>query len=339
MYFPVLERLKEFNEFDVDDLNLFDDILYLIYRHRYQTRFHPRVYRYFGIKLDESKWIFILEKLSQLGVIQINYELCCQNSDETIEIYHKYDDIPLNSTKLCINCDEEFIVDEDDIFITYSFNNSFKPVCNHNHRGDDFFRIEQSTNKEKKNLFTLDDYKQYPERFFERIINDRREELKNLLNKALSSEKNTDKGSLFEDLAEKFLSSPYLELYERNKRYSTGEIDIVFKVRTYEGTLFQQFEDILIVECKNWVGKVGSSELKVFAIKMKDVNTNVGIFFSKMGITGNNSSDAKGVIRDQWRAEKKAIIVINYEDIENVLSGEINLYELLMKKYYDTKLI
>ncbi len=65
----------------------------------------------------------------------------------------------------------------------------------------------------------------------------------------------------------------------QKKRTSTGEIDLVFKVKRLEGTLFDNFSDILIVECKNWERKVSVNELRSFADTMRNTDATVGIFF------------------------------------------------------------
>jgi len=66
------------------------------------------------------------------------------------------------------------------------------------------------------------------------------------------------------------------------KKTSTGEIDLVFKVKRLERTLFDNFSYILIVECKNWESKVSTNELRSFADTTRETDATVGIFFQDL---------------------------------------------------------
>jgi len=338
MYFPVLEELKEYNV-SISDIKQLDSLLFLIYDKGYHRRFNPRVYRYFGIEVNEKVWLSLLEKLNQVGLIQVNFELTCPYCDETIEVYDSYDILPIDQSISCPNCGEAFTVSEKDIFITYSFKESFKP----NHlsiENNQFFR-ERSQQVDSK--FTLEDLKLYPEVVYDTLLNSRKADLINLLKDITNDNEmsSREKGDKLEYLAKKLLESPYLKFINMKKRTSTGEIDLVFEVKKFEGTLFQDFSDILIVECKNWNNKVGAKEIEAFAYKMKDTNTNVGIIFSRYGITGDPEfvRDAKGVIRDSWKRDKMIIIVLTYDDLRNVIEKGMNFYNLLKERYYEVKTI
>ncbi|RKX91687.1 MAG: hypothetical protein DRP84_11230 [Spirochaetes bacterium] len=337
MYFPVLEKLREFNV-SVNEIKQLDSLLFLIYDKGYHQRFNPRVYRYFGMEVNEKVWLSLLEKLSKVGLMKINFEVTCPHCDETIEVYDSYDGLPIGQSKSCPNCGKEFMVSEKDIFIMYSFKETFKPSHSRIDRRSFFHENSQVDSK-----FTLEDLKRYPEVVYSTILNPRKTDLINLLNDIASSDKISpqEKGNKLENLAKKLLESPYLKIIDTKKRTSTGEIDIVFEVKKFEGTIFHNFSDILIVECKNWEMKVSANELRSFADKMRDTDTTVGIFFSRYGITGDSEfvRDAKGIIRDKWKTERKIIIVLTYNDLRNVIEKGMNFYKLLKEKYYEVKTI
>jgi hypothetical protein len=344
MFFPVLEGLKDSEEFDEQEISSFDNLLRLIYSKKYHKRFSPRIYKYFGFELSEGDWIRFLEELSLKGYIKINFELCCPKTDESIITYERYDDMRFGSEKTCPNCGEVFIATEADIFITYQFNDALKPDLNS--EDVEFFRKLSTPMCKKKDLsFSLDDYKLYPERVFGRILDDRKEELKEILAKSLTESNPQKKGSLYEELASKLFESPYLTVHKKGttNRYSTGQIDLYFIVKRYEGTIFHEFSDLMIIECKNWdTKKVGVQEIRELAGKMNELGINVGMMFSKKGVTGDDDAelqkDGLGAIRRIWDSSKRIIIVITLKDIYDLLNGK-NLYRLLEEKYYDAETI
>ena len=337
MYFPVLEKLRE-SDVSVKEIKQLDSLLFLIYDKGYHQRFNPRVYRYFGMEVNEKVWLSLLEKLSRAELMQINFELTCPYCDETIEVYDNYDSLPIGRPKNCPNFGEAFTVSEKDIFITYSFRETFKPSHSSIERSP-FFR----ENPQEDSKFTLEDLKRYPEVVYDTLLDSRKTDLINLLNDLAGGNEisSQEKGDKLENLAKNLLESPYLEIIDIKKRTFTGEIDLVFEVKRFEGTIFNNFSDILVVECKNWETKVGANELRSFADKMRDTDATVGIFFSRSGITGDSEfvRDAKGVIRDKWKTERMIIIVLTYDDFRNVVEKGMNFYNLLKERYYEVKTI
>jgi hypothetical protein len=148
MYFPILKKLKD-SEFDTQDLKLFDSLLYLIYDKHYHERFSPRVYKYFGISVNENDWMYALEQLKQLGVMNRYFEVACPSSGETVAFFDKFDDLPIGKEASCTYCGEDFTVTEEDIFVTYGFEDELRPQKAG--KGEDFFRA--SSNR-KTGFFT-----------------------------------------------------------------------------------------------------------------------------------------------------------------------------------------
>lgn len=109
---------------------------------------------------------------------------------------------------------------------------------------------------------------------------------------------------------------------------------MVFEVKRIELTIFHNFSDSLLIECKNWSDKVGSSEIQKFKGKMLDVKSKVGIMVTKSPIT----KPAKDAIKYAYLSNSVAILVFTRQDIMNVLRDK-NLYRTLKSKYYETTLL
>lgn len=328
MYFPVLKELKEYDS----EISIFDDILFNIYKKNYYKRFNPRVYAYFNGDIEEKRWINFLEELWALGHLETNFELSCPECDETIEIFNKYTEIPFDKEIECNHCFEEYIVDLNDIFVTYSFKNSFTP-------SDDSDKLI-SDEKGPIKPFCLDELI-YPSPIFKRNIIEKRENLKCLLEMSIQAEISKEKGKFLEDLSQALFDVyPYLIFYKRNHRYDSGEIDVIFKVKTVPGTLFAQFSDVMIIECKNWKDKVGANEVRNFDGKLQAVDARVGVIVSKEGITGDKDyiRDAMRELKRIWDSRRTLIVVLTFSDLEKIISIEENMYDFLENKCLDIKI-
>jgi Holliday junction resolvase-like predicted endonuclease len=178
-------------------------------------------------------------------------------------------------------------------------------------------------------LTLLDKLKLYPDIVLDETIASSKTTLQDLLARANSPGSNDDAGLILEELAKVFLESPYLKLNKERRRCENGEIDLDFAVKRFEATLFYEFSYLLIVECKNWSKKAGAPEIRVFCSKMRDVRSNVGILFSKNGIT----KDARRIVRDAWLRDEIVVIVLDFVDLDGVINGPYNLYEIIKRKY------
>jgi Holliday junction resolvase-like predicted endonuclease len=178
-------------------------------------------------------------------------------------------------------------------------------------------------------LTLLDKLKLYPDIVLDETIASSRSILQDLLARANNPGVNDDAGLILEELAKVFLESPYLKLNKERRRCENGEIDLDFTVKRFEATLFYEFSYLLIVECKNWSKKAGAPEIRVFCSKMRDIRSNVGILFSKNGIT----KDARRIIRDAWLRDEIIVIVLDFVDLDGVINGSYNLYEIIKRKY------
>ncbi len=180
-----------------------------------------------------------------------------------------------------------------------------------------------------KDLTLSDKLKLYPDIVLDETLDKIRNNLKILLEKVIIPGEDDDPGLALEELAKTFLESPYLKFNGERRICETGDIDLDFTVRKFEATLFSEFSYSLIVECRNWSKKADAPQLKVFCSKMRDVSTNIGIFFSKQGIT----REAKGVIRNAWSENKIVVLTFDAKELDQIINRATNLYEVFNKKY------
>jgi len=151
--------------------------------------------------------------------------------------------------------------------------------------------------------------------------------------RARTAASNSDKGEALEDLAIELLSGiPLLEFAEKRVRTQTSEIDAVFHVEAAPGTLCQEWGGLLLVECRNREKKFDAAAVSRFAQILRDGDAKVGIVMSVAGITGEAGRDARGQIAREFLASRRVIIALDEADIEAVISGERNLYELLRER-------
>jgi hypothetical protein len=291
MYFHALDELKDSKEFEESKLKKIDALLQAVFENGYHKRFSPRVYKNFKTRFEdfvslEQDWVEVLEILSMKNYLMINFEINCSSCDAPSGlIYRKLSEIPFNSKKVCKNCGEEFIITKEDIYITYTFTDQLKPlIVEGSDRSDGrFFRDDCEESQSPK--YTLDDYCLEPTKVFSRHVNEKRNELKECLNKVASVKivkgKEKEKGDALEDLVEKLLPCPYLQLLDKKVNTLTDEIDLVYTVNKFPVTLFENLSPVMAVECKNWETKAPSDEVHKFVGKMNYIGANAGIFFSK----------------------------------------------------------
>lgn len=89
-----------------------------------------------------------------------------------------------------------------------------------------------------------------------------------------------------------------------------------------------------LVECKNWKGKVGFTEVAKFALVLISVNCKFGIMFSREGISSGRSNfeDAQRAVVKLYQNAEIVIAVIDKSAFDRILSGE-SLINLLQQAY------
>ena len=101
------------------------------------------------------------------------------------------------------------------------------------------------------------------------------------------------KGAKLESFIHILLESiPGLEVYAKDIKNTKGsqEIDLsLWNDKPSDGLHF--FENIILVECKNWTNKASSSDINWFETKLRDNRSPIGIFISANGITGSSRTN------------------------------------------------
>lgn len=113
--------------------------------------------------------------------------------------------------------------------------------------------------------------------------------------------------------------------------FAAEEIDVAFwNEGLAEG--LRLFDHILLVECKNWAGRVGYPELAVFYDKLKSRGRPMGILVAAAGITGEESELTRAhSVLARALSQGCEIIVITRAEIEG-LSDTTALVRLLKQK-------
>lgn len=147
-----------------------------------------------------------------------------------------------------------------------------------------------------------------------------------------------DKGTTLENLAAYlFPCLDGVELRDRDIHTDSEELDLVLWNARTEPVL-SSWNDVILVECKNWSTPVGSRDVAWFVNKVRDRRLVNGIFVAKHGVTGDflNGTRAQegasvmlynALIRDGIK-----IIVLTFDDL-TALTTEDQLRELIKTRY------
>jgi len=148
--------------------------------------------------------------------------------------------------------------------------------------------------------------------------------IKKLLNAADRSKTSDARGKAFEDLACLIFGSiPGVSVIYRNSlnALESEEIDIVLRNRQHPKGL-DIFDPFLLIECKNWSKPVGSSEITIFANKLRNRGLDFGILIAANGITGDPDDGNRAHQQIAFALKDKIrLIVITRADIEKIRSG------------------
>lgn len=141
----------------------------------------------------------------------------------------------------------------------------------------------------------------------------------------------TQKGILLEQLVSSMMSSlSGLEVTFTDVRTPDEEIDIVL-LNLKKCDAFSNLPNDIFIECKNWSTPIGVPEVDHFMKTLERSGVEFGIFVARYGITGNKFKDAQNIIL-QERKSKRRVIVITWENIENITSVE-DIYDMIKVKY------
>lgn len=141
----------------------------------------------------------------------------------------------------------------------------------------------------------------------------------------------TDKGKTFEKISALLLEGmKCVRVKYRNLVTQTSEIDLICEyLGDPRSSLFEALGRYFIVECKNWKETVGAKHIRDFHGKMDAASVQLGIFFSRNGISGKTrNDDAQGEIRGIFKQHKRLIIVITLDDVKAIIQGA-NLHAII----------
>lgn len=149
---------------------------------------------------------------------------------------------------------------------------------------------------------------------------------------------NKNKGDALEKLAAYLLMliPGWLPLPKVEDEKKTTEIDLVVRnIYPNNNLMADVFGRHFVVECKNWKKPVGSRDVGYFLNKIRQSHASFGIIFSKQGITGDNEEEksAKELTRRAFHEDKSVCIVISYEDLKRIESGETTFRSLLLELF------
>ena len=121
---------------------------------------------------------------------------------------------------------------------------------------------------------------------------------------------------------------------DTSNAFRTEEVDVaLWNDQTRDGFFF--LPHVILVECKNWSQRVGSSEVNWFDSKLRNRGLDFGILITTCGITGDPSKPtaAHSTIATSLR-EGRRLVVISTAEIEQ-LTDSSDLVLLIKKKLCD----
>ncbi|KGN01214.1 hypothetical protein IRP63_05520 [Clostridium botulinum] len=154
-----------------------------------------------------------------------------------------------------------------------------------------------------------------------------------------------EKGTVLEELTKILIKGTSILKTYGNVGTATNEIDVIV-AKNYKGerimsmlkkeSLFVEFENYMICECKNYNKKIPATWVGKFFTLLKTCGEcPIGIIFSYKGLSGNARSwtDAHGLtkILHSISHKKYYIIDFNYDDFKKIAKG-YNFFEILKEK-------
>lgn len=113
---------------------------------------------------------------------------------------------------------------------------------------------------------------------------------------------------------------PGITITARNElnAFEAEEIDVAFwNEGDPEG--LRMFDHLILVECKNWAGKVGYPELAVFLDKLNSRGRPLGVLVAVNGITGDPSAlTAAHSVLARALVQGREILVLTRAEIETI---------------------
>lgn len=150
-----------------------------------------------------------------------------------------------------------------------------------------------------------------------------------------------EKGKKLEELSTILFEKSVENLFDvyRNCRTSTNEIDLLIRWTENARLLglnnsFPCFGESFLCECKNYDGPVDVTYVGKFCSLMLVTNTDFGVMVSWDGVTGRSKwSDSKGLIKKIALRDKRFIIVLDKNDLEQICNKKKSVFSIVYDKY------
>lgn len=146
-------------------------------------------------------------------------------------------------------------------------------------------------------------------------------QLQKLLKQITTAQTNEQKKTSLENLAANvFDVHKQIRCKYKNLRTRSSEIDIVCEIVDRTNSFFlTDYGRYFLVECKNWAAPAGAKEIRDFIGKIRKSRVQLGVFFSRNGITGEaNGTDALREIHSAYDQDGISIIVISEQDLSAI---------------------
>jgi hypothetical protein len=163
------------------------------------------------------------------------------------------------------------------------------------------------------------------------------EDFSHLLDEVAKATTNHEKGSSFENLCRYiFASLDGIEVVEQDINMTSEEIDLVLWNPQIED-IMRPWDNVILVECKNWNGAVGAIMLDNFIGKLRRRHLKTGIFIAARGVSGSfihgdgNEVGAIGIIIAALQ-EGIRVITITFDELQQISSTD-DIKNLIKHKY------
>jgi len=149
---------------------------------------------------------------------------------------------------------------------------------------------------------------------------------------------NQDKGASLEALSSYIFNCiDGIEVRETNVNGPAEEVDLLLWNAKRE-SVFEHWDNLISVECKNWSRPAGAHLIDNFATKIRLKHLSTGIFIAANGVTGdfvNGNNENRGAVyrlHEHLTRDGVRIVVIRFEDLGQIRRIE-DFVEMVKDRY------
>ncbi len=343
MYYPILSSapLYKINKELVEDFDLWLASIPSYIKDKITV---SKVVNTFGI--DITFVISLLEFCCNNHILEKRYVLKCPECEHLLhsfkesELYEGIIEASIGS--YCYNCQKtDFTFSENDITVFYSIISKPNTPLDERKRA-----LEKKFPNDDKSIDSLKQLlEQSPSILYNSFYNPSEEdynELDGLLQTAKGAKSNTtEKGKALQDLATKLFTLIKGVSIGNNIRSSgtMNEYDcIAWSKIDIKLTIFQDFGNLFIVECKNEDTPPDNNYFHKLTSLMQTNGCKFGVVFSKLKPTKNCYDIARGKYLMYLLKDGQIIINICLEEVEYVIKNKINFLTFIEKKIHTLKI-